>query len=122
MVHYFLLFAFITFLYFYVSYKKKRIINLVFFLYISHGLIMVFLNALNLFLEGINEIHNGDIIQIIYFYLEFIGFALIELFYKPKNKKAMPHLAIAFPFVLILCLRLMRCVVFSPPLQVRTQV
>lgn len=91
MVHYFFLFGFITFLYLYVSYKKKKIINLVFFLYISHGLIMVFLNALNLSLEGVYAVHSGDIIQIVYFYLEFIGFSLIELYYKPKDRSAKIH-------------------------------
>ncbi len=85
MYAYLILFVFLTLIYFYVSWKKKRLINILFFIYISEGLIMVFLYTISLSLNGITEVGRGDALMITYFLLQFICAAFVELRVKPIN-------------------------------------
>lgn len=79
MVFYLFTFAMMTSLYTLTAYRKKAIINILFFPYIFLGVIEVFLNACNMGIEGnYFLLRQGDFYLLFYYWAIFIGCYYIE--------------------------------------------
>lgn len=80
MIYFLLLFLFMTLLYVYISYRRKSLMNIMAFVYVNDGIIMVFLYTISLSLEGnYYNISQGDWLLLFYFFVESLGVAVIEL-------------------------------------------
>jgi hypothetical protein len=92
MIYYLVTFILMTIIFIFVSVKKKNIFNLLTFIYINQGVLIVFLNCLYLFIHNDFEtIREGDFILLLYFWIVFLGAAFIEMkkpvFKTPKMPK-----------------------------------
>lgn len=80
MLEYLLLFATMSLVYAYVSYKKGKIINLLFFQFVGTGLLVILPNIIYLYQNKLYiDFKIGDFYQIFYFLSLFIITAFIEL-------------------------------------------
>ena len=83
-------------LYFVVSRKAKNYVNVLFFILLFQGVLIIFLNCFRLIENGeFFTIRKGDIILITYFLLSYLGIFLME--YRNIHKKHLKNFAINHP-------------------------
>ena len=96
MIFYALTLLIMIVLYFVVSRKTKNYVNVLFFILLFQGVLIIFLNCFRLIENGeFFTIRKGDIILITYFLLSYLGIFLME--YRNIHKKHLKNFAINHP-------------------------